>query len=166
MLNKRRKKNLQELNLEYRVVGNNSTSLFYEEVDLNKILKKYKTPIYVYSKSRIVENCNNFIKAFHDVKIKNFQVCYAMKACNNLSILRLINSLGLGVDVVSKGEIEKAIFAGFPAKSIVFSGVGKTTEELVFSIKNGIGQINIESTEELLEVIKIANKMKTKANVA
>ena len=166
MLNERKKKALQELKLEYRDVNDNVMSLFYEEVNLNEILKKYKTPIYVYSKNRIVRNCNNFVKAFCDVKIKNFQICYAMKACSNLSILKLISSLGFGVDVVSKGEIEKAIFAGFSAKSIVFSGVGKTTEELVFAIKNGVGQINIESIEELQEVIKIANEMKIKANVA
>ena len=140
-------------------------TLFYENVNLNNIAQRYNTPIYVYSKNKIIENCQNFTNAFIKNNIKNFQICYAMKACNNSTILKIIKSCKCGIDAVSVEEIQKALFLGFKPSNIVFSGVGKTQNDLEFSIKNKISQINIESTEELNEIIDITNKLKIKANI-
>ena len=164
---KKQKKILETIRLEYRSKKKESSNseLFYEDVNLNDVAKKYNTPVYVYSKSKIIENCKDFIKAFKKKKIQNFQVCYAMKACNNASILKIIKSCKCGIDAVSIEEIQKSIDVGFAPKDIVFSGVGKTRKEIEYAIKNKIGQINIESLEELKELIEISNQLNIKANI-
>ena len=144
---------------------NKLKTLFYENVNLNNIAQRYNTPIYIYSKNKIIENCQNFTNAFIKNNIKNFQICYAMKACNNSTILKIIKSCKCGIDAVSVEEIQKALFLGFKPSNIVFSGVGKTQNDLEFSIKNKISQINVESIEELQDIIDVADKLKIKANI-
>ena len=141
-------------------------NLFYEGVNLNDIAKTYGTPLYVYSKAKIVENCDDYNKAFQDHNLKNYKVHFAIKANSNLSILKIALNHNLGIDAVSVGEIKKAKFAGFNYNDIVFSGVGKTEDDLIFSVKNEIGQINIESFEEIKTLIKVTNKLEKMANVA
>ena len=140
--------------------------LYYENVNLNSLAKQYNTPAYVYSKAKIIENCNNYHQAFKNNKLNNYKIHYAIKANNNLSILKLLLQQNLGIDAVSVGEIQKAKLAGFEYKDVVFSGVGKTEDDLNFSIKNQIGQINVESFEEIEMLIKITNTLKQTANIA
>ena len=140
--------------------------LYFKNFNLLDIVKKEKTPIYVYSKQKIEENVLNYKKAFEKNSISNYQICYAMKANDNSEILKILKNLGLGIDAVSANEIKKAVLIGFDVEKIVFSGVGKTREELIFAIKNKIGQINIESYEEFLEIIEICKEYKITANIS
>ena len=140
--------------------------LYYDNVNVLDIAKQYDTPIYVYSKKQIVENYNTYKTAFERNNVENYQISYAVKANDNLTILKILQQLGSGVDVVSVGEIKKALLAGFEPNKIVFSGVGKTEEELLFAIQHHIGQINIESYEEFEMISKIAIEQGILANIS
>ena len=129
--------------------------LFAENVSVSTIVKKNKTPFYLYSAKQLKENYLNFTKIFKDV---NPLVCFAAKANTNLIILKNLAKLGAGADVVSGGELLKAIKAGIKPNKIVFSGVGKTEEELRLAIKKGILLINVESESEAILINKIAKK--------
>ena len=124
-----------------------------DNVHLNKIVKKYQTPIYCYSKKILLNNIRNFKKNF---KIFSPLICFATKANSNIEILKEIKKKGLGADVVSQGELMKALKAGINPKKIVFSGVGKTRSELVYAIDKKILLINAESKSEILQIEKIA----------
>ena len=93
-------------------------------------------------------------------------ICYAVKANSNIAVIKLLADMGAGADVVSSGELTRALKAGVPAKKIVFSGVGKTADELTHALKENILQINIESEPELIALNKIAGVMNKKAQVA
>ena len=153
-------------NSEANMLNYKNGNLFYENVDLNSIAKRYGSPVYVYSKAKIIDNCEGYNKAFQEHGLKNYKVHFAIKANSNLSVLKIALQHGLGIDAVSVGEIKKAKFAGFAYKDIVFSGVGKSEDDLVFAVKNGIGQINVESFEEIKMLIDVANKLKKIANLA
>lgn len=137
--------------------------LFVEKVAVSKLAKKYGTPLYVYSQSKLESNFKEYKDAFKDVS--NI-VCYAMKANSNLNILKLFAKLGAGADIVSGGELYIALKAGISAKKIVYSGVGKTSQEIEFALKNNILLFNVESFEELEQLNKIAGKLKKKARIA
>ncbi len=107
-------------------------NFFIENVSAEKIAKKYGTPTYCYSYNKIRNNIVNFKKYFKSI---DPLICFSVKSNNNLNILKNIKKFGLGADVVSQGELMKALKAGINSKKIVFSGVGKTTEELEFAIK-------------------------------
>merc|ERR1711991_688375 len=130
-----------------------------DRFNISDITKKYKTPIYCYSLKRIKDNIQNF--KIHFKKI-NPLICYAVKANSNLGILKEIKKNDLGADVVSGGELMKALKAGIKPKKIVFSGVGKITEEIEYAINKNILLINTESKSEILEIEKIAKKKKRK----
>ena len=129
-----------------------------ENIKVRNLAKKYKTPLYCYSYKKLRENIINFKKSFKNL---NPIICFAVKANTNLKLLKEINKLNLGADVVSVGELIKALKAGIKPKKIVFSGVGKTSEELSFAIDKKILLINTESKSEILEIEKIA-KLKKK----
>ncbi len=133
-----------------------------EQLDIGVIAKKYKTPIYCYSYKKIKNNIQNLKKHF-----KNFNplICYAVKANSNLGILKEIRKNNLGADVVSRGELMKALKAGIKSKKIVFSGVGKTSEEIEYAIRKNILLINAESKSEILEIEKIAKNKKKVVNI-
>ena len=135
---------------------------FIENIDLIKLAKKYDTPLYCYSYKKIKENINNFKSNF-----KSFSplLCYAVKANSNLKLIKEIKKFGLGADVVSKGELMKALKAGVNSKKIVFSGVGKTYSELSYAIDKKILLINSESESEVLEIEKIARSKKKIVNI-
>jgi diaminopimelate decarboxylase len=133
-----------------------SKKLFIEKASVLRILKKNKTPFYLYSEKQIKENYINFAEIF---KIVNPLVCFAAKANSNLSIMRMLGKLGSGADVVSGGELLKALKAGIKPNKIVFSGVGKTEEELKLAIKNKILLINVESESEAVLINKIGKKV-------
>ena len=137
--------------------------LFYiENVSAEKIAKKFGTPLYVYSYDKIKNNIKNFKKNFKTI---NPLICFSVKSNSNLKILNLISKFGLGADVVSKGELIRALKAKIKPEKIVFSGVGKTIDELKFAISKKILLINTESENEILEIEKIAKKNNKKINI-
>ncbi|MDC3039522.1 diaminopimelate decarboxylase [Candidatus Pelagibacter sp.] len=136
--------------------------LIIDRFDISNITKKYKTPIYCYSLKRIEDNIQNLKNYFKKI---NPLICYAVKANSNLGILKEIKKNNLGADVVSGGELMKAIKAGINPKKIVFSGVGKVTEEIEYAINKNILLINTESKSEIIEIEKIAKKKKKIINV-
>ena len=132
--------------------------LIIDGFNIDYLGKKYKTPIYCYSQKKITENIRNLKKKF---KKLDPLFCYAVKANANLQILKELKYHDLGADVVSMGELAKALRAGIKPKKIVFSGVGKTSAEIEFAIKKNILLINAESKNEILEIEKIS-KLKKK----
>lgn len=137
--------------------------LYIEKVALKKLAKKYKTPLYVYSQTQIEDNVKAYKDGFKDVKSI---ICYAMKANSNHSILKLLAKLGCGADIVSGGELYRALKAGIPAQKIVFSGVGKTSQEIEFALKSNILMFNAESFEEVEQINKVAGNLKKKARIS
>ena len=135
---------------------------YIENVSAERIAKKFGTPAYVYSYEKIINNINNFQKNFKSI---NPLICFSVKSNSNLQILNLISKLGLGADVVSKGELLKALKAKIKPEKIVFSGVGKTIDELKFAVSKKILLINAESENEIIEIEKIAKKNKKKINI-
>ena len=135
---------------------------FIENVKVKDITKKFQTPLYCYSYKKLKENIINFKKNF---KTLNPIICFATKANANLKILKEMKKFRLGADVVSMGELAKVIKAGFDRKKIVFSGVGKTEEELTFAIEKNILLINAESKSEILEIERIAKKKRKLVNI-
>ena len=142
-----------------RYVGRN---LFIEKLSINNIVKKNKTPFYLYSENQIINNYLKFTKSF---KKTNPLVCFAAKSNSNVAILKILGKLGAGADVVSGGELLKALKAGIKASKIVFSGVGKTEDELKIAINKKILLINCESESEAKLVNKIAKKLKKKVSI-
>ena len=142
-----------------RYVGKN---LFVEKLSLKNILKKIKTPFYIYSESQITYNFLKFVNTF---KKANPLICFAAKSNSNLNILRLLGRLGAGADVVSGGELLKALKAGIKPNKIVFSGVGKTEEELKVAISKKILLINCESESEAKLVNNLAKKLRKKVSI-
>lgn len=130
-----------------------SGSLHAEGVPLSRIATEVGTPVYVYSSQTFERHYRVFCEA---LKPLNAHVFYAVKANGNLGVLMTLARLGAGADTVSEGEIRKALAAGIPASRIVFSGVGKTAEELAFAVDAGIYQVNVESEGELEALSRIA----------
>ena len=128
-----------------------------DRLDIGSIAKKYKTPTYCYSLKAIKTNIKNLKHHFKNI---NPLICYAVKANSNLGILKEIRKNNLGADVVSRGELMKALQAGIKPKKIVFSGVGKIVEEIEYAINKNILLINAESKSEILEIEKIAKSKK------
>jgi len=136
--------------------------LIIEKVSVENLAKKYSTPAYCYSYSQLKENINSFKKSF-----KSFSplICFAIKSNTNLNLIRQIKKFGLGADVVSMGELMIAIKAGINPKKIVFSGVGKTSSEIIYAIDKKILLINAESKSEIIEIDRIAKLKKKKIQI-
>lgn len=137
--------------------------LYCEEVPLRELASTFDTPLYVYSARTLKRHYNIFDSAFRGI---SHIVCYSLKANSNLAILRLLRNEGSGADVVSVGELLKAIKAGIPPEKIVFSGVGKREEELVEAVKRGILLINLESESELERLKLVAKRLGKRTNVS
>ena len=133
-----------------------------ENVRAEKIAKKFGTPCYCYSFNKLKENINKFKKNFSSI---NPLICFAVKSNTNSKLLNEIKKFGLGADVVSVGELMKALKAGISSKKIVFSGVGKTSEEIKYAINKDILLINTESQSEIFEIERIAKSLKKKVNI-
>ena len=136
--------------------------LFVEKSLVSNIVKTIKTPFYLYSEQQIKDNYRNFSNCFKNI---NPLICYATKANTNLQILKILKKLGSGADVVSGGELLKVIKAGIEPNKIVFSGVGKTEDELKLAIKRKILLINVESNSEAKLINKIAKKLNRKISI-
>ena len=109
-----------------------NNKFYIEKVDIQSLSKKIVTPFYCYSLKKLKDNIEAFKKNFSKI---NPLICFSVKSNNNTDILRVIKSSGLGADVVSKGELLRALKAGIKPQKIVFSGVGKTSEEISFAIQ-------------------------------
>lgn len=138
-------------------------TLHAESVPLQQLAEEYGTPLYVYSASGFKERFHAFDRAFGP---QPHQVCYAVKANSNLSILKLLAEAGAGFDIVSMGELERVLAAGGEAGKTVFSGVAKTVVELERALEAGIKCINVESTAELHRVAEVAKAHGIKAPVS
>ncbi len=144
--------------------GRKTSELQCERVSLVQLAKRFGTPLYVYSASMIRERVKAFQKAFAS---QDHAICYSVKANSNLSILKLLASLGCGFDVVSGGELLRVERVARSApKTIVFSGVGKTVAEMEAALKAGILLFNLESASELDALARTAVRMKKNARVA
>jgi len=137
-------------------------NLCVENISALKLAKKYKTPFYCYSLSQLKYNFNSFSNTFKTIKPI---ICFAVKSNANLTLLKELKKIGSGADVVSLGELQKAITAGISPKKIVFSGVGKTEEEITVAIKKRILLINVESENEVILINKISKKLSRKTSI-
>lgn len=137
--------------------------LYAEDTPITQIAAAVETPCYVYSAAAFVEQYRRFAAAF---AAERPLVCYAVKANSNLAVLRLFAALGAGADVVSEGELRRALAADMPPERIVFSGVGKTAPELAAALSAGIYQINVESIAELRLLSALAERLGRMAPVA
>jgi len=138
-------------------------SLNAEEIPLIEIAEKYGTPSYVYSQQTIERHAETIDGAFNGI---DHLTCYSVKSNWNLSILKILASKGLGADIVSGGELFRALRAGFSPKKIVYSGVGKTEREIKYALDSGILMLNIESESELEVINKVAGEMGIKAPIS
>ncbi|AMW04991.1 diaminopimelate decarboxylase [Gemmatimonas phototrophica] len=137
--------------------------LHAEEVPLPTIASAVGTPTYVYCANTIRHRFHQLDQAFHGVP---HHIHFAVKANSNLSILSLLRSLGAGVDIVSGGELYRALAAGFHGRDVVFSGVGKTVHEIAQALNAGVQLINIESEAELVTVNAVAERLGVIAPIA
>ncbi|KFG67679.1 diaminopimelate decarboxylase [Microvirga sp. BSC39] len=127
--------------------------LHAEGVDLHRVANEIGTPFYCYSSATLERHYRVFAEAFADT---DALVCYAMKANSNQAVLRTLSRLGAGMDIVSEGELRRALAAGTPGERIVFSGVGKTKPEMAFALDSGILCFNVESEPELEALSEVA----------
>ena len=137
--------------------------LFCEDVAVSEIAKEVGTPFYLYSKATLTRHFKAFDSGFEDI---DHLTCFAVKSCSNIAVLSLFAKLGGGADIVSGGELFRALKAGMDPKRIIFSGVGKTEEELRYGLKSGILLFNVESEQELHRLNRVAAEMDVRAPVA
>jgi diaminopimelate decarboxylase len=137
--------------------------LYAEDVPVREIVAKFGTPVYIYSTATLARHFRAYDEAFDG---KPHIICFALKANSNSALIRLFAKQGSGADVVSGGELFRALKAGVPAKKIVYAGVGKTEEEIRYALKNKILMFNAESVSELREIDRIAGEMRVKAPIA
>jgi diaminopimelate decarboxylase len=141
----------------------NDGRLFAEDVDVERIVNAVGSPAYIYSKATFLDHLAKIQNAYSGL---NTTVCYSVKACGNINILRFMAEAGSGFDVVSGGELYRVQQAGGDMSKVVFAGVGKTDKEIVEALNAGIGYFNIESEAELENLIKLAKDNNKAAKVA
>lgn len=137
--------------------------LHCEGVSIESLAKKFGTPLYVYSQQTLADHYQKLDKALASL---DHLVCFAMKSNSNQGVLRSLANLGGGFDVVSEGELRRAIAAGADTSKCVFAGVGKTEEEIAYALKAGIYSFNVESEPELQRINKVAARLKKVAPIA
>ena len=147
-----------EMPMEYR-----DQTLYLEEMPLADIARREGTPSYVYSRAAILDRFQAYEHAFGDVPHK---VCYAVKANSNLSILKLLAEAGAGFDIVSGGELFRVLKAGADPETVIFSGVGKTSQEIDYALEHQIQSFNCESEPELALIDSLAARRGIQARVA
>jgi len=129
--------------------------LFAENVDVEEIAGEVGTPVYIYSKATFIDHLHKIQKAYSEL---DTTVCYSVKACGNINILRFMAEAGSGFDIVSGGELYRVLQAGGEPSKVVYAGVGKTDEEIIEALTTGIAYFNIESESELENLIKLAKQ--------
>ena len=145
------------------ILKKNDGKFSIENVLVEDIIKKFSTPSYVYSKKIILDNYLNFKKQFEDM---NHLICFAVKSNSNIAILNLLVNNGAGFDIVSGGELQRVIAAKGDPKKVVFSGVGKSQEDIELAIKHDILTFNVESEAELYRIQNTAKKLNKKASIS
>ena len=140
--------------------------LFCEGVPLAEIAAAVGTPVYVYSSATLERHYTVLRDALVGAGLRDPLIAFAVKANSNLAVLRTLARLGAGADVVSEGEIRRALAAGVPPERIVFSGVGKTEAEIEFALQTGVAEINVESEPELRLIDQVAQQLGKRAVVA
>lgn len=140
-----------------------NSELYAEDVALADIANSVGTPFYCYSTATLVRHYRVFKEAFQSL---DPLICYAVKANTTLAVLKTLAKEGSGADVVSEGEIRAALASGIPSQKIVFSGVGKTGNEMAYALSQGIFQFNVESEPELYMLSQVASSMGKVANIA
>lgn len=138
-------------------------ALHCEEVPLERIAEAVGTPTYVYSRRTLREHYNRLDEAFSGIP---HLVCYSVKANSNLAVLAVLAAMGSGADVVSGGELYRALQAGIPAEKIVYAGIGKTEEEMAYALRQDILMFNVESETELLTLDRVAGELGKRARIA
>ena len=136
-----------------------NNDLMIEDINLNKIAGKFPTPFYLYSSNSIIDTFNTLKKAI------NTNIYYSIKANSNQSIINLLYNLGAGMDVVSGGELQRALKLKVNPKKIIFEGVAKKKEDVVLAISKNIKRINVESLSELLMIDSVAKSLNKKINI-
>jgi diaminopimelate decarboxylase len=137
--------------------------LYAEEVAVREIAEKVGTPVYIYSHATLERHYRAMDEAFARVP---HTICYSMKANSNLAVLKTFFSLGGGVDIVSGGELYRALAAGVDPVKVVYSGVGKKDDEIEYALNTGILLFNVESEEELERIDQVAGRLGKKAGIA
>jgi len=142
--------------------------LHFSKIDIESVAKKNKTPFFLYSEEILTQNYSSFYQGAKASGLINPLVCFAMKSNPNKELIKILAKLGSGADIVSGGELKRALEAGIAANKIVFSGVGKTEEEIIFALKlpgKGINSFNVESIEELELINACAKKLNKLARI-
>ena len=139
------------------------SELYCEDVPVREIAARIGTPFYLYSHATLKRHFQVFNQAFDGIEKL---ICYSAKANTNLAVLKLFADLGCGLDIVSGGELYRGLRAGFPPERIVYSGVGKTVEEIDYALDTGILMFNVESHAELEQINRRAGKLKKRAPVS
>jgi diaminopimelate decarboxylase len=148
------------------VEGPGGAELTCEDVPLAKIAEAVGTPVYVYSSATLERHFTVLRDALAAAGLKDPLIAFAVKANSNVAVLRTLAQAGAGADVVSEGEVRRALAAGVPPERIVFSGVGKAEHEIAFALEAGVAEINLESEPELHLVNAVAQRMGRRAAVA
>ncbi len=138
-------------------------TLCCEGVPLSEVAEAVGTPAYVYSKRTLREHYRRLDEAFRELP---HLICYSVKANSNLAVLSVLAAEGSGADIVSGGELFRALRAGIPAEKMVFAGIGKTEEEMAYALRSGILMFNVESETELLTLDRVAGELGTRARIA
>jgi diaminopimelate decarboxylase len=139
--------------------------LVFGKADVSKVARKFKTPFFLYSEEVLTNNYQSFYQGAVDAGLIEPLVCFAMKSNPNRELVKILAKLGSGADIVSGGELKRALECGISANKIVFSGVGKTAEEIEYALKKGVYSFNVESIEELELINKLARKSKKTARI-
>jgi diaminopimelate decarboxylase len=139
------------------------SELYAEDIPVKLLAEKYGTPLYIYSYNTVLRHFKAYDEAYGSFP---HIICYALKANTNGAVLRIIAKNGGGADIVSGGELFRALRAGILPERIVYAGVGKTEKEIRFALQSKILMFNVESGDELREIDRIAGKMKTKARIS
>jgi len=137
--------------------------LFAEDVDVERIAEDVGTPVYIYSKATFLEHLRKIQQAYGAI---DTTVCYSVKACGNINILKVMARAGSGFDIVSGGELYRVLKAGGDASKVVYAGVGKTDAEIIEALKAGIGYFNIESEQEIENLIRLAKQHRRRPKAA
>ena len=145
------------------IIHYQSDRLHMEQIAIADLAKSVNTPFYCYSQSHIEAQ----YKVYHDNLVSlEAQICFALKANSNQAVIKVLADLGAGADVVSEGELRRALKAGIPASKIVYSGVAKTASEIAYALQQDILQFNVESLNELEQINRVAVSLNTKARIA
>lgn len=138
-------------------------ALCMEEVSISELVERYDTPCYVYSKQAILDVYQDYSDSFAAI---DHQICYAVKANSNIAVLGILAQAGAGFDIVSRGELMRVLAAGGQASKVVFSGVGKTHDDIEYALTQGIACFNVESVSELILINDVAQQLDKRAPIS